>query len=102
MVLYINLQLYLSLGMTLTKINRVLEFKQSEWMKKYFDFKKYLKYFDWFCGFSKYFLKLMTNSVYGKTMENLGKRINVRLVDKAEDFSKYNSKPTYITHIFFL
>ena len=43
----------------------------------------------------------MTNSVYGKTMENLGKRINVRLVDKAEDFSKYNSKPTYITHIFF-
>ena len=46
----------------------------------------------------KIFLKLIINSVYGKTMENLRKRINVRLVNKAEDFLKYTSKPTYITH----
>ena len=39
----------------------------------------------------------MINSVYGKTMENLRKRINVRLLNKAEDFLKYTSKPTYIT-----
>ena len=43
----------------------------------------------------------MINSVYGKTMENLWKRINVRLVNNAEDFLKYTSKPTYITHKFF-
>ena len=48
--------------------------------------------------FEKDFFKLMINSVYGKTMENLQKRINVRLVNKAEDFLKYTSKPTYITH----
>ena len=48
--------------------------------------------------FEKYFLKLMINSVYGKTVENLLKKINVRLVNKAEDFLKYTSKPTYITH----
>ena len=48
--------------------------------------------------FEKDFFKLMINSVYGKTMENLRKRINVRLVNKAEDFLRYTSKPTYIIH----
>ena len=51
--------------------------------------------------FEKDFLKLMINSVYGKTMENLQKSINVRLVNKAEDFLKHTSKTTYITHKIF-
>ena len=48
--------------------------------------------------FKKDFLKLMINSVYGKIMEILRKKINVRLVNKAEDFLKYTSRLTYITH----
>ena len=40
----------------------------------------------------------MINSVYGKTMENFRKGINVRLVNNKEDFLKYTSRPTYITH----
>ena len=43
----------------------------------------------------------MISSVYGKTMENLQKRINVRLVNTAEDFFKNTSKPAYITRKIF-
>ena len=48
--------------------------------------------------FEKDFFKLMINSVYGKTMENLRKRINVRLVNNEKYSLKYTSRPTYITH----
>ena len=43
----------------------------------------------------------MINSVYGKTMENLRKRSNVRFVNNKKDFLKYNSRPTYVTHKIF-
>ena len=43
----------------------------------------------------------MINSVCGKTMENLRKRMNVRLVNNEKDFLKYTSRPTHITHKIF-
>ena len=43
----------------------------------------------------------MISSVYGKTMESLRKRINVRLVNNKKDFLKYTSKPIYITRKMF-
>ena len=43
----------------------------------------------------------MINSVYGKTMENFRKRINVRLVNNEQDFLNYTSKPTHINHKIF-
>ena len=43
----------------------------------------------------------MVNSVYGKTMKILQERINVRLINNAEDFLKYTSKPTYIARKIF-
>ena len=84
---YKNLQLYLALGMKLTKIHRVIRFKQSDWMKKYVDFntEKRTNAAD---SFEKNFFILMINSFYGKTMENLRKRANVRLLNNEKDFLK--------------
>ena len=76
---YRNLQLYLSLGMKLTKIHRVLQFKQSDSMKKYIDFNSE-KRMNADNDFEKDFFKLIIISIYGKTMENLRKRIGVQLV----------------------
>ena len=69
-------------------------------MKKYMDFniKKRINAAN---DFETNFLKLMINSVYGKTMENLQKRIKVRLINNENDFLKYTSRPTYITHKIF-
>ena len=51
--------------------------------------------------FEKYFLKLMINSVYDKTMENLQKTTNVMLIKNQKNFLKYTSKPTHISHKIF-
>ena len=50
----------------------------------------------------KILIKLMINSVYGKTIENFRKIMNVRLVNNEKDFLKYTSRPTYITHNIFV
>ena len=43
----------------------------------------------------------MINSIYGKTMENLRKRINVRLVNNEKDYLKHVNKPTFISQKIF-
>ena len=69
-------------------------------MKKYIDFNtKKRKNAD--NDFEKDFFKLMINSVYGRTMKDLQKRINVRLVSNEKDFLKYTSRPTCVTHKIF-
>ena len=97
---YRNLQLYLSLGMQLTKIHEGLKFKQSDWLKKFVDFNTDKRKNE-ANNFEKYFFKLMINSVFGKTMENLRKRISVELINNAKYYDKCISKPNFVSQKIF-
>lgn len=88
------LQLYIKLGLKVTKVHRVLAFEQEDWMKPYIDFnteqRKLAK-----TDFEKDIFKLMNNSVYGKTCENVRNRIGVKLVTSEEKYNKYVRLPTF-------
>jgi len=91
---YVNLKLYTRLGMRLKRIHRILEFTQHPWIKPYIDFnteKRRLATTD----FERDFYKLMNNSVFGKTMENLRNRINVNLVNDPIRAKKLIALPTF-------
>ena len=99
MLHYENLQLYLILGLKLKKINRVLEFNQSQWLKPYVEFntKEIMEAEKEGDKDGKALFKLMNNAVYGKAMENFRKRIDAKLVNNEKDYVQCTSKPSYMS-----
>ena len=80
--------------MKVTKVHRILKFKQFHWLKKYIDFNTD-KGKNSANSFEKDFFKLMNNSVFGKTVENIRKRISLKLVNNAKDYVGCISKPNF-------
>ena len=91
---YKNLKQYLEEGMILKKVHRGIKFVQSPWMEPYIrkntDLRKDAKN-----AFEKDFFKLMNNSVFGNTIENIRKRQSVEIMDDRKLALKLSSKPTF-------
>ena len=91
---YKNLIQCLRAGMKLKKIHRGIKFVESKWMKPYIDKNTNLRA-KAKNNFEKDYYKLMNNSVFGKTMENLRNRVDVRLVNTKEKLRKLVAKPNF-------
>ena len=82
--------------MKLTKIYIVLQFNESPWLEKYIDFHTN-KRSNAKNAFEKDYFKLMNNQVFGKTLENLRKRINLKLTSNEDIYTKHASRANSIS-----
>ena len=91
---YRNLRQYLEMGMRITAVHRGISFYQSSWMEPYIRKNTELRKTAT-NSFEKDFFKLMNNSVFGKTIENIRKRQNIHLIDNRKKAVKLSSRPNF-------
>lgn len=91
---YMNLQYYINKGLRVTKVHRMIQFNQSSWLEPYINFNS-TKRAKSKNAFEKDFFKLMNNAVFGKTMENVRNRVDIRLINNKSQYLKLTAKPTF-------
>ena len=91
---YEKLKQCLELGLKLTHIHRGIKFKESPWLEKYISLNTKLRT-EAKNEFEKDFFKLMNNSVFGKTMENIRNRVDIKLVNNKKQAEKLSAKPNF-------
>jgi len=89
-----NLKQYLEMGMNLTKIRLGISLAEDAWLKPYIELNTKLRT-EASSEFEKDFFKLMNHSVFGKTMENIRNRVDIRLQTDDKSGEKFVSKPNY-------
>ena len=88
---YAALQYYMKKGMVVTKTHRILKFTQTNWLKGYIDMNTDLRK-ESTSSFEKDLYKLFNNAVFGKTMENLWHRKEVKVCWNEAQLLKYSDK----------
>ena len=91
-----SLKQALNHGLKLKKVHRIIEFNQEAWLKSYIDMNTELRKIAK-NDFEKDLFKLMNNAVFGKTMENVRKHRDIKLVTTDKKRSKLVSEPNYHT-----
>ena len=94
---YDNLKLYESLVLKIVQIHRGIKFEESDWLEEYFNLNTKLRIEAKQSenNFDVDFFKLMNNSVFGKTLENIRNRVDIRLISSDKIAQKLAAKPNY-------
>lgn len=88
---YIHLKTCIKHGLVLKKIHRAIKFNQSPYLKQYIDLNTDLRQ-KAESEFEQDFFKLLNNSIFGKTLEDTEKRLNVKLVNQWTDVGNRTKK----------
>ena len=91
---YRNLQLYKRHGLVITNIHRILSFTQSAWLKPWIDLCNQRRR-EARSDFESDLAKLQGNATFGKTMEQIRNRVNIRLIADSDKLVKAVSKPSF-------
>ena len=95
---YRNLKQYLNMGLRLKKVHRVLAFNQSPWIKKYIDLNTELRK-KAACKAEEDLPKLMNNSFFGKTCEDVRRYRDIKIVTGKKNVKKMQKIKIYTTKI---
>jgi hypothetical protein len=94
------LKYYIKLGLKVTKVHRIISFEETNWLKSYIDFNTQQRTKSK-SDFEKDLWKLMNNAFFGKTMENIRNRSEIKLLSNEDEIKKYINKPNFKDSIIF-